>query len=134
MTVGAVPFPTAEAATGENVLAAAREFARALGESAEFQSYEESADRLRNDEVAQRVMSDFVAKQRSLQMLLRLNAVPAEEQAELERLRQTFLSQPAVAAHLKAQDDLTALCQAAAGVLSQRIGLSFAAACGPGCC
>lgn len=134
MTVGAAPVPTTEAATGEDASVAARAFAHALGETPEYRAYEETADCLRNDEVAQQVMADFMAKQRSLQMLLRLNAVPAGEQAELERLRQAFLSQPAVAAHLKAQDDMTALCRAAADLLSQRIGLSFAAACGPGCC
>ena len=134
MTISAVPVPTAEATTGEDVRAAARAFAQALGETPEFRAYEETADRLRNDEVAQQIMADLTAKQQALQMLLRLNAVPAEEQAELTGLREAFYSQPAVAAHLKAQDELTALCQAGADLLSQRIGLSFAAACGPGCC
>ena len=134
MTIGAAPVPTTEAATGEDASVAARAFAHALGETPEYRAYEETADRLRNDEVAQQVMADFMAKQRSLQMLLRLNAVPAGEQAELERLRKAFLSEPAVAAHLKAQDDFTALCHAAADLLSQRIGLSFTAASGPGCC
>jgi cell fate (sporulation/competence/biofilm development) regulator YlbF (YheA/YmcA/DUF963 family) len=105
-----------------------------LGETPEFRAYEETADRLRNDEVAQRIMGDFMAKQRSLQMLLRLNAVPAEDQAELTRLQGTFYSQPAVMAHLKAQEGLTALCHAGADLLSERIGLSFTTACGPGCC
>jgi len=134
MTLPGIPVPAAEATAGENMRVAARAFAQALAESAEFQAYEESADRLRNDEVAQQVMAEFTAKQRSLEMLLRLNAAPAEERAELERLREAFFSQPVVAAHLKAQDNLTALCTAAADLLSQRIGLSFTAACGPGCC
>ncbi|MCL4465509.1 MAG: YlbF family regulator [Chloroflexi bacterium] len=134
MSMSAAQVPTAEAVEGEDVLAAARAFAQALGEAPEYRAYEESADRLRNDRVAQQAMAEFTAKERSLQMLLILNAVPAEERAELSRLREAFFSQPAVVGALKAQDDLTALCRAAADLLSQRIGLSFAAACGPGCC
>ena len=134
MTPGTTPVSTTEAATREDALAAARAFAQVLGETDEFRAYEETAERLRNDEVAQQVMADFMAKQRSLQMLLRLNAVPAEDQAELERHQKAFLSDPAVAAHLKAQEDLTKLCKAATDLLSERIGLSFTTACGPGCC
>jgi len=134
MTIGAMPVPAAEAATSEDVREAARAFAQALGETPEFRAYEETAERLREDEVAQQIRADLMAKQRSLQMLLRLNAVPAEDQAELTRLREAFYSQPAVMAHLKAQEGLTALCQAGADLLSQRIGLSFTTACGPGCC
>jgi hypothetical protein len=66
--------------------------------------------------------------------MLMLNAVSAEDQAEIERLRQAFLSEATVVAHFQAQEDLMALCQASADLLSERIGLSFTAACGPGCC
>lgn len=134
MSMSAAQIPTPEAVEGEDVLAAARAFAQALGETPEYRAYEESADRLRNDRVAQQAMAEFTAKERSLRMLLMLNAVPAEETAELSRLREAFFSQPAVVGALKAQDDLTALCRASADLLSERIGLSFAAACGPGCC
>lgn len=134
MTLTAGFGPTTEAHAGEDMPAAARGFAQALGETPEYRAFEESADRLRNDETAQQVMADFTSKQQSLQMLLMLNAVPAEEQAELERLRVAFLSEPAVAAYLEAQDEFMALCGGAADLLSQRIGLSFTAACGPGCC
>ena len=67
-------------------------------------------------------------------MMLRLNAVNPQDQAELERLQQGFLNQPSVAAYLQAQARFNLLCQAAANQLSERIGLSFTAACGPGCC
>jgi cell fate (sporulation/competence/biofilm development) regulator YlbF (YheA/YmcA/DUF963 family) len=120
--------------TETQVQAAARAFAQALAESAEFQAFEEAADRLKRDEVAQRALQAFQAKQQSLQMMLMLNAVSAEEQAELERLRQAFLAEPAITAYLEAQEALTAMSQATGQLLSQRIGLSFAAACGPGCC
>ena len=114
--------------------AAARAFAQALAESDEFQAFEQATDGLRQDETAQRAIEAYQTKQQSLQVSLMLGAVNAEDQAELERLRQAFLSHPTVAAYLQAQENLTAICQAAADLLSQRIGLSFTAACGPGCC
>lgn len=120
--------------TETQVQAAARAFAQALAESAEFQAFEEATDRLERDEVAQRALQAFQAKQQSLQMMLRLNAVSQEERAELERLHQAFMAEPSIVAYLEAQEALTAMCQATGELLSQRIGLSFAAACGPGCC
>jgi cell fate (sporulation/competence/biofilm development) regulator YlbF (YheA/YmcA/DUF963 family) len=141
MTQVAMPTQTvtgvleAEGAEAEaEVRVAARAFAEALAESAEFQAFEQASDRLRQDETAQRAIGAYQTKQQSLQAMLMLKAVSAKDQAELERLRQAFLSHPTVAAYLQAQENLTAMCQAAADVLSQRIGLSFTAACGPGCC
>lgn len=113
---------------------AVHDFAGALAETPQFKAFEEAAERLRHDEAAQRTMGAYQAKQQSLQMMLMLNAVNAEEGAELERRRQAFLSEPAVAAYLQAQEDLTAVCRTAADLLSQHIGLSFVSACGPGCC
>lgn len=120
--------------TEAQVRTAARALAQALAESAEFQAFEEAADRLDRDDTAQRALQAYQAKQQSLQMMLRLNAVSQEEQAELERLRQAFLAEPSIVAYLEAQEALTAMFQATGERLSQRIGLSFAAACGPGCC
>jgi cell fate (sporulation/competence/biofilm development) regulator YlbF (YheA/YmcA/DUF963 family) len=141
MTQVAMPAQTvtgvleAEGAEAEaEVRAAASAFAQALAESAEFQAFEQAADRLRQDETAQRAIGAYQTKQMSLQAVLMLNAASAQDQAELERLRQAFLSHPTVAAYLQAQENLAAVCQATADVLSQRIGLSFTAACGPGCC
>ena len=113
---------------------AARDFARALAETPQFTAFDQAADRLGNDEQAQQAMQAFQTRQQSLRMMLKLNAVRAEETAELDRLREAFLAEPSVATYLQAQQDLMAVCQAAADSLSQHIGLSFAAACGPGCC
>jgi len=85
-------------------------------------------------QAAQRAIEAYQTKQQSLQMLLMLNAVGQDEQVELERLRQAFLAEPAVAAYLQAHEQFAALCQEAADLLSRHIGLSFTAACGPGCC
>ncbi len=125
---------TGAAGAAAEARAAARAFAQALAESDELQAYERATDVLRRDQAAQRIIEAYQTKQQALQVSLMLNSISAEEQAELERLRQAFLSHPSVAAYLQAQENFTAICQAAADLLSQRIGLSFTAACGPGCC
>lgn len=121
-------------ATETAVREATRAFAQALTETAEYEAFEEAASLLRDDQLAQRAIAAYQSKQRSLEAMLMLNAVSAEDQTELERLRQAFLSESTVVAYFQAQEDLMALCQASADLLSERIGLSFAAACGPGCC
>jgi cell fate (sporulation/competence/biofilm development) regulator YlbF (YheA/YmcA/DUF963 family) len=121
-------------ATETAVREATRAFAQALTETAEYEAFEEAASLLRDDQLAQRAIAAYQSKQRSLEAMLMLNAVSAEDQAEIERLRQAFLSESTVVAYFQAQEDLMALCQASADLLSERIGLSFAAACGPGCC
>lgn len=113
---------------------AARDFAAALAETPQFKAFEQADYRLRRDPVAQQALQAYQSKQQSLQVMLMLNALGPEEQAELERLQQAFLSEAAVAAYLQAQTEVGALCQAAVDLLSKHIGLSFAAACGPGCC
>ena len=123
-----------EIASQSVVSQAARDFAAVLVETPQFKAFEHAAKALRDDKNAQRAIEAYQTKQQSLQALLMLNAVSAEEQAELERLRQSFINEPTVSALLQAQGELTAVCQAAADLLSKHLGLSFAAACGPGCC
>lgn len=134
MSQSVVSFQSATETQDAEVQMAAHAFAQALAESAEYQAFEQASERLRKDEMAQESILAFQNKQQSLQMMLRLNAVSPQDQAELERLQLEFLNQPSVAAYLEAQEELNLLCQAAANQLSARIGLSFTAACGPGCC
>ena len=123
-----------ELAPPEVVRQAARDFAVALAETPQFRTYEEAAERLNQDPMAQRAIDAFQAKQQSLQALLMLNAVSEADKAELQRLQRAFSSAPAVAAYAQAQADLMAICQASADWLSEAIGLNFAAVCGSGCC
>lgn len=113
---------------------AIHDFAAALASTGQFAALEAASERLRQDPVAQQAMQAYQTKQQSLQAMLMLNALSPEDQAELERLREAFLAEPAVAAYLQAEGDLRAVCQAAAGVLSEHLSLDFAAACSPGCC
>lgn len=45
-----------------------------------------------------------------------------------------MLCQPTVRAYTEAQERLGSLCQESAQLISEEIGMSFATACGPGCC
>jgi len=127
-------IPVAEATTADTAVAVAvRTFAETLADSAVFHHFEEANKQLRADSEAQAAMLAYQQKQQSLQALLMLNAVSPAERSELERLEEVFFNQPSVTALLAAQAELRAVCQTAAAILSERIELPFAAACGPGC-
>ena len=113
---------------------AARDFAAVLSETAEFKAFEQAARVFQKDEVAQRAMQVHESKQQFLRALIMLNAVPADDKKELEHLQQDFMSQPSVVAYLQAQNNLMALSQACASLLSQATGLNYSASCGSSCC
>lgn len=123
-----------EIAPATVVQQAARDFAAALAGTPQFKAFEEARERLNQDEAAQRAMGAYQERQQALQAVLMLNAASVEERAELESLRKTFLESPSVLAYVLAETDLRAVCQEAATLLSQQIGLNFAAACSSGCC
>lgn len=116
------------------VLQAARDFAQALAATPQFRAFEEAEHKLRTDQTAQRVIAAYQSKQQSMRTTMMLNTATAADRAELDRLQQAFVNEPTVAAYLRAQNGVTELCQATADQLSRAIGLSFTAACGPGCC
>lgn len=113
---------------------AAHDFASALADTPQYAAFEAAAERLNKDLAAQSAIQAFQNKQQSLQAMLMLNAVSPEDRAELEHLRQAFLSEPSVNAYFQAQAELNAICQAAAEIISQSIGLNYAASCGASCC
>jgi cell fate (sporulation/competence/biofilm development) regulator YlbF (YheA/YmcA/DUF963 family) len=113
---------------------AAHDFAAALAAAPEFAALDAAAAGLRADVAARQAMVTFQEKQHSLQAVLILGAASAEEQAELERLREAYLAQPAVTAYFQAEEALRSLCQQLAGTLSAHINFDFAGACGGGCC
>lgn len=134
MTQVITPTPTMTSATGTGMRAAAQAFAQALAETPQFKALEQAGEALDQNLPAQQAIAAYQAKQQSLQMMLKLNMVSPEERLELTRLHQVMLAEPTVATYLQAQADFVLVCQAAATMLSERIGLNFAAACRPGCC
>ncbi len=113
---------------------AVHDFAAVLAETPEFKAFEQAALAVHQDTSAEQALTAFQAKYEPLQALLRLNAVSAEDQAELERLRQAYLSLPTVKAYAQAEAELVAVCQAAGDLLSRHLGVDFAAICTSGCC
>jgi len=107
------------------VLDAVSEFASALYETPQFALFEEYAQALQHDEMANEAIRLYESKQRSLQLMLQLNAVPEDQQIELEQLRLAVFEHPTIDGYVQAQERLAALCQASAALLSERLGLEF---------
>jgi cell fate (sporulation/competence/biofilm development) regulator YlbF (YheA/YmcA/DUF963 family) len=123
-----------EVAPVEVVKRAARDFAAALGETPQFEAFEQAAERFRQDETAQQALGAYQEKQISWRDLLLLNALSAEQRTELESLQRAFMNQPVVQEYFKALTELATLCQALGDALSVSIGLDYATACGVSCC
>jgi hypothetical protein len=66
--------------------------------------------------------------------MIMLGAASEEQKAELDQMYQAFMSQHSASSLLDAQASLAALCSQLDVVLSQRLGMAFAATCSPGCC
>jgi cell fate (sporulation/competence/biofilm development) regulator YlbF (YheA/YmcA/DUF963 family) len=116
------------------VRAAGRDFAAALAETPQFKAFERAYMALKNDTAAQKSLSEYQAKVKSLREGLIANAISETERAELERLKNDYLTRPTVEAYNNAEAELTAICQQAAGMISSAIGSNYAAACGASCC
>ena len=123
-----------EVAPTSVVKQSARNFASILAETSQFKSFEEAAERFRQDHAAQQAMKAFQEKQRDWRALIMLNALSPDQQAELDTLKNAFVSRPVVEEYFKSQSDLATLCQTLGDALSKSLGLNYAAACGVSCC
>lgn len=112
----------------------ARQFAAVLAETPEYEAFDRAQARLRRDAVAQEAIRAFQQRQQSLRMTVMLGALSEADRNNLQHLQREMLAQPTVQAYLEAQERLSSLSQEAAKIISDVIGLSFAASCGPGCC
>lgn len=127
-------FEDIEIAPPSVVRQAADDFAAALAETPQFKAFEQAAYNFRHNQTAQQALQAYKDRQASLRALLLLNALSPEQRAELEALEKAFVSQPTAMEFLQAQTELTILCQALGDMLSEAIGLNYAAACGARCC
>ena len=123
-----------EVASPSVVKQSARNFASVLAEASQFKSFEQAAERFRQDQAAQQAMEAYKEKQMAWRALMMLNALSPEQRTELEILKNAFLDQSVVQEYFKAQSDLATLCQTLGDALSESIGLNYAAACGVSCC
>jgi len=129
-----LPFEDIEVAPPSVVRQAADDFAEALAKTPQFKAFEQAVYSFRHNQAAQQAMQAYKEKQQSLRALLLLNALSHEQRAELERLESEFTNQPTAMEFLQAQTELTILCQVLGDMLSEAIGLNYAAACGARCC
>jgi len=120
-------------ANDDEVLEPARQLAAALAATPEFQALDRAELRLQQDDAAQAAIRAAQERQQALGWQLQMGLIGDAEREELQRLQQAMFTQPAVQAYLDAQQRLGAVCQEVAGLMSEIIGLSFAASCGPGC-
>jgi cell fate (sporulation/competence/biofilm development) regulator YlbF (YheA/YmcA/DUF963 family) len=116
------------------VRSAARDFATALAETPQFRTFEQAYEVFNNDAAAHQALSLYQAKARSMRAILMLNAASEADRAELERLKNDYFTRPTVVAYARAELELTAICQQAAGMISEATGLNYAASCGASCC
>lgn len=124
---------TAEISEAE-ALQAAREFAAALADTPAYQAFDQAQIRMRRDPAAQTALRAFQEKQQDLAWQLQFGLANAAEREDLRRLQQAMLAQPAMRDYMEAQEQLAVMCREVAGLISEVIGLNFAASCGPGCC
>lgn len=108
--------------------------AGALVETPQFAAFEEVSRRLQADEKAQAALAAYEAKYRSLEALVRLNALGPEESAELAALQQAVEAQESVVAYTIAQAEMGQVWQAVVDLLSRRIGMDYSAATRVGGC
>jgi cell fate (sporulation/competence/biofilm development) regulator YlbF (YheA/YmcA/DUF963 family) len=118
----------------EVAFSSARGFAAALSETRQYKAFEQALESLRRDSAAQQALALYQTKANSLRAMLMLNAVEEPERAELERLKQDYLSRASVKALNAAEAELTELCQEVAGRISAAVGLNYAVSCGASCC
>lgn len=123
-----------DVATPSTVHNAAQQFAAALVETPQYRAYEAASATFQGDAAAQASIAAYQRKLESLRMMLMLNAVEPDQRAELESLYKAFALRPSVIAFGEAQQEFATLCRLSAGLLSQHVGLDFAAACGSSCC
>ena len=126
------PQPVAGDVEAE-ALAAARELAAALAETPQFKALDQAGVALRHDSDAQAAIHAFQQRQRDLGWKLQTGLISDAERQHLKMLQMAMLAKPAVRAYMNAQQQFARVCYEASELVSEIIGLPFAASCGPDC-
>ena len=95
--------------TTTDVGQALQTLASSVRDTPAFISFERAASNLQNDVEAQYAISAYQSKQRSLQALIMLNALSAEDRTELEQLERAVYTNQTISAYLEGQNALVAL-------------------------
>jgi cell fate (sporulation/competence/biofilm development) regulator YlbF (YheA/YmcA/DUF963 family) len=129
-----IPWNDLEVAPKSAVMQAARQFAQALADTAQFKAFEQGYYNFRQDDEAQSAIQSFQKKQVSLKALLMLNAISAEDQQELQTLLDRVNQRPSVIEYSQAQNALIVISQEIGDQLSKAIGLDYGNSCRTGGC
>ncbi len=118
------------------VLERAHAVARAIGESGAFQAFEVAQEALEADATLTERLAAFQIREQELRLARAWGGADPDEVAATEREWKDLSSQPVLAAHLAARDDLLALLREVATAISEGVGLDYGEACAPagGCC
>jgi cell fate (sporulation/competence/biofilm development) regulator YlbF (YheA/YmcA/DUF963 family) len=117
-------------------LDAARALALAIGESPSFKAFEAAQEALMADREVNRRLQDYQRRQQEVWFARTWGGGDSAQEAALEEEWRALSQTPTLRAYLQAQESLTDLLRAVAGVISQEIGIDYGAACAPagGCC
>ena len=109
-------------------------FSTAFSSSQEYKKFETTYSMMNQDAVAQKELEAFKQKQQEINQLFRLNGDREKALAELGKSQASLLKNPTIANYSAAQEALMDICTEAGDILSKKIGLDYAAVCGPSCC
>ncbi len=133
--VDATELEAANEAAEADALLAAGTFGAALRESPEFAALLRADAALQADPESNAAINAFGRRQAELQMQLTFGTLDDSQRAELEALHAAMLACPEVAAYVAAQGAFGAVCAETAAMISDQIGIDFAANCrSGGCC
>ena len=131
----ASPAEAAIRAAEAGALLAAGAFGSALRASPEFVRLALAGDTLSADPAATAAIDAFRTRQTEVRVQLMFGTLDDAQRAELESLQAVMLACPSVAAYLAALADFQAVCRETSAVVSDQIGIDFAANCrAGGCC
>jgi cell fate (sporulation/competence/biofilm development) regulator YlbF (YheA/YmcA/DUF963 family) len=109
-------------------------FSSSFTNSQEYKTYETTYSFMNQDPAAQMELKAFKQKQQEINQAFRQDGDRQKALAELDKLQSSLLKNPAIANYSAAQEALMNICTDAGDILSNNIGLDYAAVCAPSCC
>ena len=114
---------------------AARAFGAALKNSREFATLAAAERAISEDPAANAAIAAFEGLQQQFRAEITMGVLQDSQRAELEQCQQDMYDVPSIAAYVTATDEFQAVCRATASVVSEQIGIDFAAnSRSGGCC
>ena len=115
--------------------AAARAFGTALKTSREFAALMAADQAISEDPAANAAIAAFDRLQQQFRAEITMGVLQDSQRAELEQCQQDMYDVPSIAAYVTATDAFQAVCRDTASVVSDQIGIDFAAnSRSGGCC